>query len=64
MGDGQSLVLYGGDDQTTNEIGALGDLWMYSPRTKNDDHDHDHASDQLAEDEWQVDPSPPLSSSP
>lgn len=27
-----SLVVYGGDDQTTNQVGGLGDLWVYSPR--------------------------------
>ncbi|CAM9724991.1 unnamed protein product [Pylaiella littoralis] len=28
---GSSLVVYGGDDQTTNEVGGLGDLWVYHP---------------------------------
>ncbi|CBJ48702.1 RecName: Full=Actin-fragmin kinase; Short=AFK [Ectocarpus siliculosus] len=29
---GASLVVYGGDDQTTNQVGGLGDLWVFSPR--------------------------------
>lgn len=44
-----SLVLYGGDDETTDEIGALGDLWVFSPKTRNS-HDKD---DELVND-WQV----------
>ncbi|CAM9536590.1 unnamed protein product [Ectocarpus sp. 4 AP-2014] len=28
---GASLVVYGGDDQTTNQMGGLGDLWVFSP---------------------------------
>ncbi|CAM9797370.1 unnamed protein product, partial [Scytosiphon promiscuus] len=51
---GSSLVVYGGDDQTTNLVGGLGDLWVYSPRgTKSYLHaDGEDYSDPNARDEW------------
>ncbi|CAN0040481.1 unnamed protein product, partial [Sphacelaria rigidula] len=43
------MVIYGGDDQTTNEVGGLGDLWIYSPRAQLSRSDPNHE----LEDEWQ-----------
>lgn len=44
------MVIYGGDDQTTDEVGGLGDLWIYSPRAQLSRSDPNHE----LEDEWQV----------
>ncbi|CAM9715183.1 unnamed protein product, partial [Laminaria digitata] len=44
-----SLVIYGGDDQTTNEVGGLGDLWVYSPWAS---RTNVHAKGGPIADEW------------
>lgn len=48
---GFRLVVYGGDDQTTNEIGGLGDLWVYSPKTS---RPHAGRAGASMMDEWKV----------
>eukprot|EP00752_Nemacystus_decipiens_P005537 g5009.t1 len=49
---GSSLVVYGGDDQTTNQVGGLGDLWVYSPRGTRPRLHADDYYDNSAKNDW------------
>eukprot|EP00903_Cladosiphon_okamuranus_P007945 g7670.t1 len=52
---GSSLIVYGGDDQTTNQVGGLGDLWVYSPRGASSRlHAGGYYDDSATNDDWKA----------